>query len=219
MIVVQGKDTVELGVDDIEQLASRHADVAIDLGTGDGRFAYNYAAEHPDTLVVGLDPVREAMREFSARGRRKPGRGGLQNLLYAVASIEQPPPELEGRANEIFVNLPWGSLMRGIVEANDSILGNLAYLAAPGANLRIILNTRVFDDPVPLDVQGLPEVTVDYAETALGPALLRHGFTMTVARFLAPEELVTLGTTWAKRLSHRLPPPSFLIEARRTGGR
>ena len=67
MIVVQGKDTVELGVDDIEQLASRHADVAIDLGTGDGRFAYNYAAEHSDTLVVGLDRNCARSRAVTAR--------------------------------------------------------------------------------------------------------------------------------------------------------
>src|SRR5690606_22030096 len=84
--------------------------VAIDIGTGDGRFAYAYAADHPDTFVIGLDPVKEAVREFSGRARRKPARGGLPNLIYVMASIEQPPAELAGRCDILFVNLPWGSL-------------------------------------------------------------------------------------------------------------
>lgn len=216
MIVVRGKATVEIDNDELHALIVGFARVAVDLGTGDGRFAYSYAAENPDTFVIGIDPVQGAMREFSTRARRKTARGGLPNLLYAVASIEQSPPELAGQADLIFVNLPWGSLMRGIIEADDTVLGNLAYLAADNARLRIILNTRVFDDPVPLDIQGLPEVTVTYAETTLAPAFAKHGLTITKSRFLTPEELLTLATTWAKRLSHRSPPPSFLIEAVKT---
>lgn len=217
MIVARGKEAVEIDGHELDELTSGYTSVAIDLGTGDGRFAYSYAAENPDTFVIGMDPVREALREFSARARRKPARGGLPNLLYTVASIEQPPPELAGRCNQIFINLPWGSLMRGIIEADETVLGSLTNLAADNAHLRIILNTRVFDDPVPLDVQGLPEVTIDYAETVLTPAFSRHDFTLTEARFLAPEELLNLATTWAKRLSHRAPPPSFLIEAVKGG--
>jgi 16S rRNA (adenine(1408)-N(1))-methyltransferase len=216
MIVVQGKNTVEISAAELDDLASGYDGITIDVGTGDGRFAYTYAAENPNVFVIGLDPVKEAMREFSARARRKPERGGLPNLIYVVSSIEQPPPELAGRCNLIYVNLPWGSLMRGIIEGDDLVLGNLASLAADNANLWIILNTRVFDDPVPLDVQGLPEVTEGYARETLRPAFRQHGFEMTEARFLAPEDLLELATTWARRLSHRTPPPSFLIEARRT---
>jgi len=215
MITVQGKNTTEINAGDLERLVEGYQSVALDIGTGDGRFAYAWATEHPETFVIAMDPVREAMREFSARAQRKPARGGLSNLLYVMASIEQPPVELEGRANLIFVNLPWGSLMRGIIEADETVLGKLSRLAADGAQMRIILNTRVFDDPVPLDVLGLPEVTAEYAQTVLAPAYQRHGLQVTGARFLTPEELLDLGTTWAKRLSHRTPPPSFLIEAQK----
>lgn len=217
MIIVRGKETVEISTDELTSLVARYNSITVDLGTGDGRFAYAHAAEHPDTFVIGIDPVQGAMREFSTRARRKPARGGLPNLLYVVASIEQPPSELAARADLIFVNLPWGSLMRGIIEADDTVLANLASLAADNARLRIILNTRIFDDPIPLDVQGLPEVTASYTETVLTQAFAKHGLTITESHFLAPEELLTLATTWAKRLSHRSPPPSFLIEARKDG--
>lgn len=213
MITVHGKNTSEIDAGELDRLIAGYETVAIDVGTGDGRFAYGYAGEHPETFVIGVDPVKEAMREMSARARRKPARGGLPNLLYVVASIEQLPDELEGRADAIFVNLPWGSLMRGVIEADDTVLGNLSRLAKSGATLRIILNTRIFDDPVPLDVQGLPEVTEEYVAATLTPAYLHHGFRIDAARQLSPEELLDLGTSWAKRLSHRMPPPSFLIEA------
>ena len=122
-----------------------YAGVTIDVGAGDGRFAYRYAEAHPERFVVGMDAVAENMAELSAKAARKPGRGGLANVLYVVASIECV-------ADEIFVTLPWGSLMRGLI-VGDDVLGGVASLARDGATLRIVLNTRIFDDPVPLDVR------------------------------------------------------------------
>ena len=103
------------------------------------------------------------MREYSAKAARaaaragKPDRGGLANVLYVVASVEHAPPELEGIADELYVNLPWGSLMRGIILGEAGVLEGLASLATDGCGLRIIVNTRIFDDPVPVDARDLPE--------------------------------------------------------------
>lgn len=215
MISVQGKSTSTLTTEAFAELRSRFDRVAIDVGTGDGRFAYRLAQEQPETLVIGMDPVREAMREFSSRAARKPARGGLDNLIYIVAGIEQPPEELAGVADEIHVNLPWGSLMRGLILGDETVVANLAGLAAPGATIRIILNTRIFADPVPLEARDLPELTPDYVAETLAPVYLRHGLEITTADSFAPEDLLDLGTSWARRLSHRTPPPSFLIEGRR----
>ena len=153
--------------------------VTVDVGAGDGRFVYRYALAHRGRFVIGIDPVAENLRELSAKAARKPERGGLANVLYAVASIEHVPAELRGIADEIFVTLPWGSLMRGIILADDTVLGRLASLARDGAALRIVLNTRIFDDPVPLDVRDLPDVTPDFVRETLAPAFARHGITIT----------------------------------------
>lgn len=215
MIRVEGKTTSPLSAGAFANLRGRFDRLAIDVGTGDGRFAYRLAREQPETLVIGMDPVREAMREFSSRAARKPARGGLENLIYVVAGIEQPPGELTGVADEIHVNLPWGSLMRGLILGDASVAGNLAGMMKPGATIRIILNTRIYAEPIPLEAQDLPEVTVDYAEQVLAPAYRKAGIEITVAEPLPPEHLLDLGTTWARRLSHRTPPPSFLIEGQR----
>ena len=41
--------------------------MAIDLGTGDGRFVLAAAAARPDTLVIGLDASAAGMAESSRR--------------------------------------------------------------------------------------------------------------------------------------------------------
>jgi 16S rRNA (adenine(1408)-N(1))-methyltransferase len=211
MIIVRGKKTAEIDAAAFAAMIARHDSVTIDVGAGDGRFAYRHAAAHPERFVVAIDPVAENLRELSAKAARKPERGGLANVLYAVASIEHVPTELRGVAEEIFVTLPWGSLMRGIILADDAALAGLASLAHEGAALRIVLNTRIFDDPVPLDVRDLPDVTPDYVRETLAPAFARHGIAVMETRFMDADEVAAIETTWAKRLSHRRPPRSVLI--------
>lgn len=213
--VVRGKQLDTLDAAQIGAMTAPFAGcVTVDLGAGDGAFAYRYATTNPHRLVIAIDPVRENMREFSARGARKPARGGLANVLYAVASVEHVPPELHAIADEILITLPWGSLMRGIMLADDTVLAGIASLARPGASLRIVLNTRIFDDPVPLDVRDLPDLTPDYVRATLAPAYAAHAIDITDTRWMDADEVAALATTWAKRLSHRSPPRSVLIDAR-----
>ncbi|MDP9238194.1 MAG: class I SAM-dependent methyltransferase [Chloroflexota bacterium] len=213
MLVVRGKVTEEMSGAALEERMRPYAGVTVDLGAGDGRFAYRYAAAHPDRLVIAVDPVRENLREMSARAARKPERGGGANALFVVASIEQAPPELRGVADEIYVTLPWGSLMRGLILGQDAIMAAIASMGRDGAALRIVLNTRIFDDPVPIEVRDLPEVTPDYVRDPLIEAYARHRIDIREARWMYADEVAAIGTTWGKRLSHRAPPRSVLIEA------
>lgn len=211
MNVVTGRTPGTLTRDQLLAAAAPYAGVTLDVGAGDGAWAYRYAAAHPDRYVIALDPVRENMREWSAKAARKPGKGGLPNITFAVASIEAPPDELRAVADEIFVTLPWGSLMRGIILADDAVLAAIASFAQPGTSIRIVLNTRIFDDPVPLDVRDLPEVTPDYALQAIAPAFARCHIRIEESRWMDADEVAAIGTTWAKRLSHRSPPRSVLV--------
>ena len=174
MNITRGRTAATISRDELLALAAPYAGVTIDVGAGDGAWAYRYAAAHPDRFVIALDPVRENMRESSAKAARKPEKGGLPNIIFAVGSIEQPPEELRGIADEIFVTLPWGSLMRGLILGDDTVLAGVASFARDGASLRIVLNTRIFDDPVPIDARDLPEVTPDYVRDTLVEPYARH---------------------------------------------
>lgn len=213
MHIIRGRTPDTISREELLALIAPYVGVTIDIGAGDGAWAYRYAGAHPERFVIALDPVRENMREWSAKAGRKTGKGGLANVLFVVASMEAPPEELRGVADEIFVTLPWGSLMRGIILGDDVVLGGIASLGRAGAAVRIVLNTRIFDDPVPLDVRELPEVTPAYVSETLGPAFERNGLHGVQSRWMDADEVAAIGTTWGKRLSHRSPPRSVLIEA------
>lgn len=213
LTIVRGKQIESWDAARLRDALASYDRVTIDLGAGDGRWAYRRALAEPQRCVIAIDPVRENLREMSAKAAAKPARGGAPNAIYVIASIEQMPDELAGVAHEIFVTLPWGSLMRGVILGEPSTLAAIARLGRDRASLRIVLNTRIFDDPVPLEVRDLPEVTPAYVEATLASRYAAAGLRIDTTREMDADEVAALGTTWAKRLSHRRPPPSVLVEA------
>jgi 16S rRNA (adenine(1408)-N(1))-methyltransferase len=218
MIVVRGKRQVEMTADEFAEMRGRFQGVTVDLGTGDGAWGYRYAKGHPERLVVAVDPVAENLREYSARAAKKAERGGLANVLYVVGSVERLPSELRGAADEVFVTLPWGSLMRGLILGEDEVVRAVASLGRDGAVVRIVLNTRIFEDPVPVETRDLPELSPSYARETLAPRYAAARMRIEEARWMEAEEVASLGTTWAKRLSHRAPPRSVVVVGRVEAG-
>ena len=47
-----------------------YAKVSVDVGTGDGRFAYQLASADPDRLVLGIDALAEPMEERAVTSAR-----------------------------------------------------------------------------------------------------------------------------------------------------
>lgn len=221
MIVIEGKRTRQADPAAMTARLAAAARVVIDVGTGDGRFAYALAGDHPDWLVVGMDAISERLAEFSAKAARKPAKGGRPNLVYVRASAEDPPVELHGTAHEVDVLLPWGALLAGCVDpaARPAVLAGLVRLAQPtGADIRIVFNAEPWEESTPKDMADLPPVTVEYVEQTLAPVYRHNGIEVTAARDLDPQDVEELRTTWAKRLaaSHR-GRPHFVELRGRTG--
>jgi predicted RNA methylase len=213
MRALQGRHEIRISGQEFADLAERFEAADLDVGTGDGRFVLARAAQHPERLLVGLDPVAGAMSDAANRVTRP--RTRQDNVLFVVASVEQMPAELTGVFDRVFVLLPWGSLMRGLILADPEVLGPLASVGQPGAEYTFTLNLRIFSDPVPIEVQDLPEVTVAYVHDHLTDLYREHGLEITSARLLDRVDLDALRTTWVRRLSHERPPPSIEITARR----
>lgn len=210
MKLVRGKKVAELGREETAAMLSGYARVVVDVGTGDGRFAYAYARDHPDAFVVGIDLVKENLREASQRAGRKPERGGLHNVAYVWARAEDPPAELAGVASEVYVVLPWGRLLDGLVLGERDVLDGLASLAAPCADVKITLNCEVWGENVPIKVRHLPELTPEYARGTLAGPYARSGLLLSQARMLSRDEVQRLSSPWAKRLRQGRDWPRFL---------
>ena len=171
--------------------------MTIDIGTGDGRAVLIAAARAPRTLVLGLDANASAMVEASRRAARTPGKGGLANATFILASAESPPTELEASADLVTVRFPWGSLLRGVVGAGGADAAapaGIAGLIAPRGSLELLLAPAARDG-----LDGVPTST-DTLLAGAARAFEPHGFHIDGVQAPTPAESKASGSTWAKRL-------------------
>lgn len=85
------------------------------------------------------------MVESSRRAARSAKRGRGPNALFVVAAAEALPPELDGRADALTIHFPWGSLLRGLLDADDAIVSGIARVMRPEAMATILLSVTERD--------------------------------------------------------------------------
>ncbi|KKT75492.1 MAG: 16S rRNA methylase [Microgenomates group bacterium GW2011_GWA2_44_7] len=158
--------------------------IILDIGTGDGEFVYQLAKANPDRFIIGIDPNQKNLEKTSARLYKKTAKGGLKNALYVLASIEDLPEELNGLANQIFINFPWGSLLGGITEPNEKIWKNLRRVSRPGAIIDILL-----------PAEQMP-ISEEWRQR-----LVKGGFRVERHEQIDADHLKSYPSEWAKRLA------------------
>lgn len=215
---VTGKGrTASLSGEELAEMRARYETVSVDVGTGDGRFAYHLASTDAAALVIGLDALAENMGERAAVAARKPARGGRPNLLLVHAAIEALPAELERVADRVYVQLPWGVLLEGIVLARDAVVGGIAALCRPGARVTVTLNGEIWVDSTPTRYAALPVPTPEYVHDVVAPGFARFGIRVDPARYSTAAEAKDLPTTWGRRLGHDRAHPRFVQFAGEAG--
>ena len=162
----------------------------MDVGAGDGSSTIRTARGDARTLAIALDASTDAL----VRGARVAQRRHLANSLFVLSAIEQLRG-LDGVADVVTVNFPWGSLLRGIVCAEDPVLRPLASLAKRGAAIRVLLSIEDRDRSV--------------AGLSADPSSLRRnseryrcaGLAIAACRTATSAEISESGSSWAKRLA------------------
>jgi len=119
--------------------------------------------------------------------------------MYVQAAVETLPEELGRVADEIFVNFPWGSLLRAVAGGDEIVLASLRRISAPDARLRVLFTIDPERDRSEIERLGLPPVDEDYLKAVLPRRYAAAGFANVNAETLSalPPELQT---SWAKRL-------------------
>ena len=108
--------------------------ITVDVGTGDGLFVYKCAQRDPQRFFIGVDANRRPLEKISEKIYRRPAKGGLPNVLFVQAAVENLPAELQGIATEVHVQFPWGSLLRGVAAGDEIVMQqSQEYLFAGGA--------------------------------------------------------------------------------------
>jgi len=209
--VLKGTKITELAASDFEALLNGRA-LTVDVGAGDGRWVYEEARRDVAGFYVAVDPDADALADYAYRAARKPARGGVENALFVVASLEQLPLEILGRAVLVRVNFPWAGLLRGLLRPDPQALEALISLAAPDASIEIVTGYDADHDRAALQGEDLPTLDAAYIESTLTPAYELAGITIERVQALSHEETLAIASTWGRRLVHGRPQRAvFLI--------
>ncbi len=149
------------------------------------------------------------MAEASRRAARPVARGGISNALFVVAAAERPPRELLATADELMINLPWGSLLRGALGIDDAAAQGIAALMKPGASLTALVSVTPRDG-LELGAMGEPG-----ASNQLADRWANHGLQLVSVWPATETEVTATGSTWAQRLGVGRSRPAWRFVLRR----
>lgn len=174
--------------------------IIIDIGTGDGRFVYQSARENPAKFYIGIDANTRPLEKISEKIHRKPAKGGLANVLFIQAAVENLPEELDGVADEVHIHLPWGSLLRGVAIGEEMILGSLRRVCAKDALLEVVIGLDWERDRGELERLGITEFDPAFVRSVLVARYAQAGFHILETGEQEPSHWTRLHSSWAKRL-------------------
>jgi hypothetical protein len=167
----------------------------IDLGTGAGGSVLAAAREAPDDLAIGGDTDAAAMREASHRAARPARKRGLPNALFLAGTLYDLPDALDGLVDELRVTLPWGSLLRDVLEPAPAFMDRAARLLRPGGRLRLMLSVTDREAAV-----GRRSALEAGAVAALVARYTDAGFVCFALRPATAADVAELRSAWARRL-------------------
>lgn len=180
------------------ELAQNYLNRSLDIGTGDGKMLYRKASKNPEYYFMGVEPAETQLKETV----RKLNREKIDNICFIISSFENL--ELNVQFNEITINLPWGTLLRDSVNANEIFMNKLSHISSEGTSLTILLGYQ--DELEPTETKRLNlelELTERYILDKMIPAYKNFGWNILDYKKILPEELKSFDTTWSKKLSHR----------------
>lgn len=187
---------------DFNKIISPYQRVMIDLGTGEGEFVYRQAKAMPDTFCIGIDACKEGMLTYSSKIKKITKQNGSANLLYIVANAENLPLELENCADEIYINLPWGTLREGIVTGNQTLLNNIYRISKNNTKIEIRITYSSTYEKAVVCSRNLPTLDMQYFKTSLKPIYKEQGFIIEQIKSVNNDALKTFDTKWAKKLGY-----------------
>jgi 16S rRNA (adenine(1408)-N(1))-methyltransferase len=175
----------------------------VDVGAGDGGYALHRGRTEPGTFAVALDASADALASGAWRAKR----AGLDNAAFLVEGIEHLPRELACFADEVTVHFPWGSLLRGLVEGSSAVVGPIARLMKPDAELRVLMSV--------VDRDAVGDELSPARVISRRAAYATHGLHLIDAEWATGAVVAESCSAWAKRLAVGRTRPALVARYRR----
>lgn len=194
METIRGRTPHTLDSIELAARLANHQRILLDLGTGDGKFAFHHARTFPSHFVIGVDACRENLREYS--------RAKLPNLLYIIAGTQELPRELNGLASHITINFPWGSLLESLLNGDPRLIRGLESVSRSAASIDIRLNGGALTEA---------GTTLENGAWTIHNNLLRAGWQIKAPVSMDVCALRKFPSTWAKRLAFGRDPRAIQL--------
>ncbi len=134
------------------------------------------------------------------KATRKIAKGGLPNVLFVQAAVENLPEELNETADELHIHFPWGSLLRAVVGGDENVLQSLRRICVPDCFVEIVIGIHEERDKLEIERLRLPQLSPNYLEDVLMPKYEMAGFEIQESGILNFSDWSKLETSWARRL-------------------
>ncbi|MBE0669620.1 MAG: class I SAM-dependent methyltransferase [Anaerolineales bacterium] len=194
METIRGRTSHTLDLTELQARLANYNRILLDLGTGDGKFAFCHADKFPSHFVIGVDSCRENLHKHS--------RAKLPNLLYAIASAQTLPCELNGLVSHITINFPWGSLLESLLHGDSRLLCGLESVANLSTTVDIRLNGGALAE------QGW---SLEDGAERIFENLASAGWKIYTPELMDSHALRAFPSTWAKRLAFGRDPRAIQL--------
>ena len=194
MEIIRGKASLDLDLTELKERLTTYNRITLDLGTGDGKFAFCHAGKFPNHFVIGADSCRENLREYS--------RAKLPNLLYVIASAQNLPHELSGVISHITINFPWGSLLESLLTCDPMLMRGLEAVSSSIVSVDVRLNGGALTEA---------GWTLEAGAEKIYTNLLQAGWQVHVPALMNANALRSFPSTWAKRLAFGRDPRAIQL--------
>lgn len=208
MKIVKGNNLEELNKNELEALLQEYEKVVVDIGTGDGRFIFKSAAKNPQNFYIGVDPAQKQLEIYS----KKANKNKITNCLFVLGSIEHFPTELKGVADSVYVILPWGTLLKALIAAEQAVLDLLNSLFRNSGFIQLIFGYSQDAEPGEVSRLGLEKLNLNYIYEKMVPAFIHSGFKVGCVADLKKEDLAEFESTWSKKLVFGQDRPLFELK-------
>jgi len=174
--------------------------VVVDIGTENGRFVHQLAQNYPDRIIVGIDPSAETVGKFPSKQGEKTTEGSTEGALYVATDVADLPKELNGLADQIYLCIPWGTLLQGIVMADEMTWQHIRRICKPGATVDILCGYSEQRDAQSVQQMSLPPTYEKCIQEEMIPKIQNMGFEAQEVAAVTADKPNGCPSAWASKL-------------------
>lgn len=185
MKILRSSKEVEITNEEFLDKIYGYKNLIIDLGTGQGAFIYFNAQNNKENFYIGLDSSSDSMKKYAI----KQYKNKINNLMYIIMNAQKIDDILFGRFKEIYINLPWGSLLQGIFKEEIKVIENISNLLCDEGIFHICFSYDTKFEKNEIEKRDLPELHDEYFDRIFKPLYDKYFLNVDSIQLISKDEL------------------------------